>query len=72
MLPISDTMNRYHDKRRRIEYIRIKKMLNMETSMSDCESKSSDTESISKKIKEIPPGMDNLLANLEISNSIQQ
>jgi hypothetical protein len=35
MIPISSTMNRYHDKRRRIDYIRIKHMLNLETSGSN-------------------------------------
>lgn len=35
MLPVSMTMNRYHDKKRRIEYVKIKKMLNLETSASD-------------------------------------
>lgn len=32
MIKISSLMNRYHDKRRRIEYVKIKKMLNLETS----------------------------------------
>jgi hypothetical protein len=30
MNPISQMMNRYHDKKRRLEYNRIKKMLNLE------------------------------------------
>lgn len=32
MLSIGNLMNRYYDKRRRIEYQRIKKQLNLETS----------------------------------------
>lgn len=42
---ICDTMNKYHDKRRKIEYLRIKKMLNLSTSLSPSESEKSNEES---------------------------
>lgn len=32
MLPICHIMNHFHDKKRKIEYVRIKKMLNLENS----------------------------------------
>ena len=41
MVPISVTLAKYHDKRRKIEYIRITKMLNIPT-----EKEKDDTESL--------------------------
>ena len=77
MLPTSDIMNRFHDKKRRIEYIRIKKLLSLETSDSDSESKSSETEQSSLKNKNkkkqpvvVPPGLEKILVNLD--NSVNQ
>ena len=45
MQPTSDTLNRYHDKKRRLEYVRIKKMLKKEQEKTENNNKSLVTES---------------------------
>lgn len=67
-------MNRYHDKRRRIEYVKIKKMLNLETSensqsQSSIDSENEQFDSQGKRIKPdpCPPGCENLLGNLHFT-----
>ncbi len=35
MVPVCNMMNKFHDKKRRIEYAKIKKMLNLETSSNN-------------------------------------
>ena len=68
MLPVSTTMNRYHDKRRRIDYFKIKKMLNLETSGSD--SNSSKSEMAKKDGKDDKPlvGMEKILSDVHLTS----
>ncbi|EAR83006.1 hypothetical protein TTHERM_01043230 (macronuclear) [Tetrahymena thermophila SB210] len=79
MVSIGNVMNRYHDKRRRIEYQRIKKQLNFETSNNNnsedsqlnTEEEDSNGNKASKK-KEIPKECSNMLQELDVTLSFHQ
>ena len=66
MLPIQKIMDVYQDKKRKIDYFRIKKMLNLEISNSD----RSKTEKHSKI--DIPIEAINFLKDNNISNSFKE
>ena len=66
MLPTTTTLNKYHDKKRRLEYIRVTKMLREENESKNPSPKPKEKPRTEEKA---PPLTERILDNLELTNT---